>query len=81
MSYVAQGDVTFQRFTLIFGENGRGKTTLCAILRSVSMSTPAFIVGRTTLGSTNRPEVQLLMESPSTPIVPNNSQSDIERQI
>lgn len=57
------GDVTFRRFTLIFGENARGKTTLCAILRSLSMNTPAFIVGRTTLGSMGRPEVQLLMAS------------------
>jgi wobble nucleotide-excising tRNase len=56
----ALGDVTFGRFTLIFAENGRGKTTLCAILRSFFTNTPAFIVGRTTLGSMERPEVQLL---------------------
>ena len=31
---VAAGDVTFRRYTVIF-ENGRGKTTLCAILRSL----------------------------------------------
>jgi wobble nucleotide-excising tRNase len=62
-SCAAVGDVTFRRFTLIFGENARGKTTLCAILRSLSMNTPAFIVGRTTLGSMGRPEVQLLIAS------------------
>jgi wobble nucleotide-excising tRNase len=44
-SYTALGDVTFRRFTLIFAENARGKTTLCA---------------RTTLGSMDRLEVQLL---------------------
>src|SRR5271166_2237728 len=59
-SCVALGDVTFRHFTLIFAENGRGKTTLCAILRSLFTNTPAFIVGRTTLGSMERPEVQLL---------------------
>jgi wobble nucleotide-excising tRNase len=56
----AAGDVTFRRFTLIFSENGRGKTTLCAILRSLFTNTPALIIGRTTLGSLNTPEVQLL---------------------
>ena len=57
----AVGDVTFRRFTLIFAENGRGKTTLCAILRSLFTNAPALIIGRTTLGSLGRPEVQLLM--------------------
>jgi wobble nucleotide-excising tRNase len=59
-SCAAVGDVTFRRFTLIFAENGRGKTTLCAILRSLFTNTPALILGRKTLGSMERPEVQLL---------------------
>jgi wobble nucleotide-excising tRNase len=56
----ALGDVTFRRFTLIFAENARGKTTMCAILRSLFTNTPAFIIGRRTLGSAGQPEVQLL---------------------
>jgi wobble nucleotide-excising tRNase len=52
----AHGDVTFRRVTLIFAENGRGKTTFCAILRSLSRNTPAFVLGRTTLGSNDPPE-------------------------
>src|SRR2546429_7540783 len=56
----ASGDVTFRRHTLIFGENARGKTTLCDVLRSLSMDAPDIIVGRVTLGSTEPPEVQLL---------------------
>jgi wobble nucleotide-excising tRNase len=59
----ALGDVTFRRFTLIFAENGRGKTTLCAILRSLFTNTPALIIGRKTLGSPDQPEVQLLTAS------------------
>lgn len=62
----AAGDVTFRRVTLIFAENGRGKTTLCAILRSLLTNTPAFIVGRTTLGSTDPPEVNLLLANGNT---------------
>src|SRR5262249_10311440 len=56
----AAGDVTFRRFTLICAENGRGKTTLCAILRSLLTNSPARIIGRKTLGSLEDPEVQLL---------------------
>jgi wobble nucleotide-excising tRNase len=56
----AAGDVTFRRYTLIFAENGRGKTTLCAILRSLFANIPDLIIGRTTLGSMEPPEVQLL---------------------
>jgi hypothetical protein len=56
----AAGDVTFRLFTLIFAENARGKTTLCAILRSLFTGDPAFIIGRSTLGSPEAPEVQLL---------------------
>lgn len=57
----AVGDVTLNRFTLIFAENGRGKTTLCSILRSLSTNTPALILGRKTLGGDGKPEVQLLI--------------------
>jgi len=39
----ASGDVTFRRYTLICAENGRGKTTLCAILRSLLANSPAII--------------------------------------
>jgi len=57
---VALGDVTFRRFTLIFAENGRGKTTLCAILRSLFTNLPSLVLGRATLGSPDPPEIQLL---------------------
>jgi wobble nucleotide-excising tRNase len=53
----AKDDVAFKKFTLLFGENGRGKTTLCAILRSLQTNQPAFISGRTTLGSSTPPQV------------------------
>ena len=33
--YAASGDVTFRKLTLVYAENGRGKTTLCVILRSL----------------------------------------------
>ena len=56
----ASGDVTLRRYTLIFAENARGKTTLCAVLRSLLTNTPAIVIGRTTLGAVEPPEIQLL---------------------
>ena len=56
----AIGDVSLRHCTLIFAENGRGKTTLCAILRSLFTNTPAVIIGRRTLGLAGEPVVQLL---------------------
>jgi wobble nucleotide-excising tRNase len=63
--YGASGDVEFKRYNLIFAENGRGKTTLCAILRSLQSGEPAHIVGRTTLGGTAVPSVIVLTDSGS----------------
>ncbi len=58
----AAGDVAFRRYNLIFAENGRGKTTLCAILRSLQSGEPAYIIGRHTLGSPDPPQVRLLLD-------------------
>jgi len=62
-SYAAIGDVTFRRYTRVFAENARGKTTFCDIIRSLSKNDPAIVIGRTTLGSANPPEVSLLTSS------------------
>lgn len=59
---VSSGDVEFKRFSLIFAENGRGKTTLCAILRSLGSGEPGLIRGRTTLGQAEVPEVNIRLE-------------------
>ncbi len=58
---VADGDVTFKKYTLLFGENGRGKTTLCSILRSLQTNNPDLIVGRKTLGDDRKPNVVLTL--------------------
>jgi len=47
----AAGDVEFRRLTLIYGENGRGKTTLCDIFRSLATGDPGYVTGRKTLGN------------------------------
>jgi len=57
------GDVELKRFNLIFAENGRGKTTLCAILRSLQSDDATHVIGRTTLGGTDLPEINILTDA------------------
>lgn len=56
---VGQGDTLFRRLTLVYGENGRGKTTLCDILRSLANGDADLIKGRTSLGTSDKPLVKL----------------------
>jgi len=48
------------KYTLIYGANGYGKTTLCSVLRSIESGDTAPLVGRKTLGSTTPQEIDLL---------------------
>jgi len=49
VNYSSKGDVQFRKLTLIFGENGSGKTMLSAILRSLESGNPAFVLERKTI--------------------------------
>lgn len=62
-NYAANGDVTFRKLTLVYAENGRGKTTLCAILRSLQSGQPEFIAERKTLGATDAAFVHVRLNS------------------
>lgn len=55
----------YGRFTLIYGGNGRGKTTLCAVLRSLQCNEPKLIQRRKTFLATSEPEIGLLFDSGS----------------
>src|SRR5258708_18159458 len=59
-NYGASVDTEVRKYTLFFAENGRGKTTLCAILRSLQCGDPAYVIGRTTLGGTDAPGINIL---------------------
>lgn len=63
LDYAAKGDVTFRKLTLVYAENGRGKTTLCAILRSLQSGRPEFISERKTLGATDAPFVHIRLNN------------------
>ena len=58
-NYGASGDVSFRKLTLVYAENGRGKTTLCAVLRSLQSGKAEFIAERTTLAATQPPCVHI----------------------
>ena len=62
----APGNPELARHTLIIGANGFGKTTLCAVLRSMRTGDPAHIVGRRTLGVEDLSTAELLFSDGQT---------------
>jgi wobble nucleotide-excising tRNase len=50
------------KYTQIFGANGYGKTTLCAVLRSLGVNDPAIVAGRARVGANGPPQVELLFD-------------------
>jgi wobble nucleotide-excising tRNase len=59
----APGNPQLAKHTFILGANGYGKTTLCAVLRSLQTSEPSHILGRKTLGTTDAPAIELLFDT------------------
>lgn len=57
----AHGDVSLRKLTLVYGENGRGKTTLCALLRSLKTGYTPPLQARQTLGQANQPVAEILV--------------------
>ena len=62
----APGNPELSPYTLIVGANAFGKTTLCAVLRSLKTGDPAHITGRQTLGVKEQPIVELLLPDGQT---------------
>lgn len=51
----------FSKVTLVFGENGWGKSTLADILRSFGKDNPKIVLGRKTLGTSGDQKIILLI--------------------
>lgn len=49
------GDVELRRLNLVFGGNGQGKTTLCAIVRSLRGGDSRYLTERVTRGQSDSP--------------------------
>lgn len=55
--------IEFKKWNFLFGGNGRGKTTLCAVLRSLQTGRPEPLVERRTLPHNGTPKASILMSS------------------
>jgi wobble nucleotide-excising tRNase len=65
LNYNASGDVSLRKLSLIYAENGRGKTTLCAILRSLQTGKSEYISERKALACTDSPGVYVRIDNDS----------------
>lgn len=62
VDYSCSHNVEFRKLTLIYAENGRGKTMLSSIFRSLCKREGKYIKERSTLGSSGTPQVSILLE-------------------
>lgn len=73
-SVSAAATIPFARLTLIYAENGRGKTTLAAILRSLASGDPLPISERRRLAAQHPPHIVLDCDGgPPTAMFQNNA--------
>ena len=63
VNFTGRGNLLFRRLTLLFGENGRGKTTLAAVLRSLKSGHGHYITERQTINSADKAKVSVLLAS------------------
>lgn len=56
-------DIPFDKFSVVYGENGRGKTTISAILKSLANNDPSIIEERHRLGAQHPPHILLTSSS------------------
>jgi wobble nucleotide-excising tRNase len=69
----AGAQLPFSKLTLIFAENGRGKTTLAAILRSLSDGNPVHITERKRVTAKHPPHVVVGVAGPSPHVFQNGT--------
>lgn len=69
-SVAAGAQMPFAKLTLVYAENGRGKTTLAAVLRSASGNNPQLVEERQRLGAANPPHI--VIERPNGTVVFQN---------
>jgi wobble nucleotide-excising tRNase len=72
-SVTTAANIPFARITLVYAENGRGKTTLAAILRSLATGDPIPIAERRRLAAQHPPHVVLDCDGGPAPAVFQNN--------
>ncbi len=60
------GDVELRPLSLLYGENGHGKTTIAGVLRSLQTGDAAYLSERATLGATGDQTVEILLSAGQT---------------
>jgi wobble nucleotide-excising tRNase len=65
-NYQAAGQVNFKKLTLIYGDNGGGKTTLTSVFRSLTTNNPEIIRHRISTNSTTAQEAQITQTATPT---------------
>ena len=58
-NYQAAGQVNFKKLTLIYGDNGGGKTTLTSVFRSLTTNNPEIIRSRISTNNTTAQAAQI----------------------
>src|ERR1041384_6412373 len=59
-NYTTAGDVSFQKLTLIYAQNGIGKTTLSTVIRSLATSKPELVRNRISTNTTTPVAAQII---------------------
>lgn len=67
-NYNAVGQVNFKKLTLIYGDNGGGKTTLTSVFRSLTTNNPEIIRSRISTNHTTPQSAQITQVSTPTNI-------------
>ncbi len=62
--FQAAGDIAFHQVTLIYADNGIGKTTLTSILRSLAGDDPSLVIKRLTTNASAPQAVQIIQRDP-----------------
>jgi len=62
-NFSAKGNIELNKLNVIYAENGRGKTTICDILRSLKTGEVDYIEGRKTLGCSDEPKVVIRLDN------------------
>jgi len=77
----AGANLDLNRLALIYAENGRGKTTLATILRSLGDKEPLPIIERTRLGGQGEPHIVIANNNDDTAIFQNGAWDDSDVNI
>ncbi len=77
-NYQATGQVNFKKLTLIYGDNGGGKTTLTSVFRSLTTNNPEIIRSRISTNQTS-PQAAQISQVGTPNIFPDLSPSNLVR--